>query len=571
MTLGVSLQNALSTTWLLLEPCSPAPNLLDPYIMHQLFFLLLVLISFEAVAQTENQVRFGAPYSSIKSTDHYFLVDEAHHELIALRKAPSVKHKKSMMSLSMQVFNLNTLHEKHRQDKLALPKKTALLAPLYFHQTVYLFYHHYDEPSTNKQLFAQAINSETVSLENDPIPLIDNEELYNYSLTTSPNQKTLLVKGFKTLDDKKENLQLGLYSFGKDLKPLQQTLVELPYPEKQVVVNDFCIDNQGIPYLLLKVYTPDSEVKRDVVKTKIKGSFRKKNTINYHVELLTINPNDGSFKVNKIPLSTTLPKGFHLEASPNNQIYCIGHYTSKDSKTGGVQGLFVWELAPKTGVLHERYYSIPLEVMTQYEQPDAQRAQAKAALKGRAEVMGLDLNTLQLYQDSSLLINASVFRLATHSYMSNRQLQSDQVYLYQGIFVTKIHPDGTLAWMNKIPKNQQSTRSTNRLGYTYFSDLNHHYYLHMDHAKNDRLGKFDVPKVYKEGESGIVRVAILDHQTGELTRKPLIHTRKQRNRQGYKLFPFSHQHVVPTTAGKVVIEFDLERKQSVLMEVDMEE
>lgn len=539
--------------------------------MPQLFLLLLVLVSFGAVAQTENQVRFGVPYSSIKSTNHYFLVDVEHRELITLRKVPSVKHKKAPTSLSMQVFNLNTLDEKHRSDKLVLPKNVTLLAPLRFHQTTYLFCRHYDEPSTNLQLFAQAINHETVSLENTPIPLIQNEKPYDYSLTLSPDQKTLLIKGVKPFDDKEGNLKLWLYSFGKDLTPLQQTLIELPYSEKQVIISDFCIDNQGTPYLLLKVYTHNNKGKRDVVKTKIKGSFRKKSTINYHVELLTVNPNDGSFKVNKVPLTSTLPKDFHLEASPNNQIYCTGYYTSKDSKTGGVRGLFVWELTPETSVLRERYYSIPLEVMTQYEQSDVQHAQAKAAMKGRAEVMGLDLNTLQFHQDGSLLVNASVFRLVTRSYRSNRQLQTYQVYLYQGIFVTKIHPDGTLAWMKKIPKNQQSTRSTNRLGYTYFNDINHHYYLHMDHPKNDRLGKFDVPKVYREGESGIVRAAILNHQTGELTRKPLIHTRKKHNRQGYKLFPFSHQHIIPITAGKVVIEFDLERKQNVLMEVNMEE
>ncbi len=400
--------------------------------------------------------------------------------------------------------------------------------------------------------------------------MIGDEDLYDYSLTQSPNQKILLIKGLKTLENKEDSLYLSFHSVGENLQSLNQTLVKLPYPKSRITVRDFCVDNRGIPYLLLKVYDSD-DGKLDVIKTKVEGSWRKKNTVNYHLEILTVNPYTGAFAINKLTLEDRLPKNFHLEAGPNNKVYCAGYYTSKDSKTGDVRGLFVWELEPITGVLRERYYPVPLEVMTQYEPPETQRAQARAALKGAAEVSGLDLNTIQFQSDNSLLINAEVFRIVTRSYMSNRQLQSYRLYLHQGIFATKINPDGTLAWINKIPKNQERLRTSDGIGYTYFSTPNRHYYLHMDHPKNTRLGKFDVPNTYKDGDFGNIVVATLDHQTGELDRDIIIHTRKQRNSYNYRLSPFSHRKIIATTDGKAILKFTLERKQDVLMEVDMEE
>lgn len=537
--------------------------------MRYLFTLLLFLVAWWTTAQSEKHVRFGATYPTIKSNNQHFVVDATTDELIAIKETAYPKAQKGNGTLTIQVFNLNTLKQKQRQDELELPNNIGILAPLYFHETTYLFYRGRSDNRNDKQLWAQAIDASTAGLKGAPIHLIDQDPLSSYNLTQSPDKKTLLVQGLKPSESSDDSLRLSFYSFGKGLQPLTKAIVTLPYSKQWITISDFCVDNRGIPYLLLKVYHETN--KRDLIRTKIRGSWRKQTIINYHLELLTLNPYNGSFKINKILLDTLLPNQFHLEASPDNKIYCAGYYTSKDSKLGGSRGLFVWELEPIAGVLRERYYPIPLEVMTQYEQPEEQRTQARAGLKGNAEMAGLDLNTLQFHNDGSVLVNASVARMETRSYMSNRQLQAYQVYLYQGIFVTKIYSDGSLAWINKIPKNQQSTHATDRLGYTYFHDANRHYYLHMDHIKNERLGKFDVPKVYKDGESGTIRVAILDHQTGELRRKPLIHTRKQRNSFDYRLLPFSHRHVIPSLEGKVVLELDMERKQTILMEVDMEE
>lgn len=536
--------------------------------MRHLITLSLVLVVGWTTAQPEKHVRFGAPYPALKSYDQHFVVNDTASELIVVKEMAVPRAQRGSSPLTLQVFNTNTLRQK-QQNRVELTNSLGLLAPLQFHGTTYLFYRGRAEERAEKQLWAQAIESSTASLKGEPIHLTLQTPLSGYSLTQSPNQKTLLVQGDPITDSTKDSLQLGFYSFRKDLQLLSQATVTLPYPERRVTVSDFCVDNRGIPFVLLKVY--DETGKRDLIKTKVEGVWRKQNTINYHVELLTIDPYTGSFKVNKILLDTLLPNQFHLEAGPNNKVYCAGYYTSKNSKSEGARGLFVWELEPITGVLRERYYPLPLEVMTQYEPSEEQRAQARAALKGNAEMDGLELNTLHFDNDGSLLVNASVFRIETRSYMTNRQLQAYQLYLYQGIFVTKIYADGTLAWINKIPKNQQSTRTTNRLGYTYFKDANRHYYVHMDHTRNDRLGKFDVPRVYKDGDAGSIRIAILDHQTGELKRKPLINTRKQRNSFGYRLFPFSHRHVVPLGDGKAILELDLDRKQKVLMEIDMEE
>jgi len=355
--------------------------------MHQFLLPLLILTTSWVTAQTENQVRFGAPYPSIKSTQKHFIVDETARALIVLKEpVRSKKRQENTPNIAIHVFNLNTLHPTRHQDQVLLPNGSTVLAPLHFHHKTYLFYRNNKETPNDKRLFAQIIDSKTADLAGDPIRLIGNEQLYDYSLTQSPDKKTVLIQGFKTLDHRDDKLQLGFYSFGKDLQALTQTMVELPYAQKQATIYDFCVDNQGIPYLLLKVYHQKSGEKRDVTKTKVAGKWRKQNEINYHIELLTINPKDGSFTIHKILLDKRLPNDFHLEASPNNRVYCAGYYTDKNSKEGGARGLFVWELEPQTGVLRERYYPIPLEVLTQYEQAEVQRAQAKAGLKGEAEV-----------------------------------------------------------------------------------------------------------------------------------------------------------------------------------------
>ena len=123
--------------------------------------------------------------------------------------------------------------------------------------------------------------------------------------------------------------------------------------------------------------------------------------------------------------------------------------------------------------------------------------------------------------------------------------------------------------MTKIPKEQLTMRPPGSASYVYFYDHENHYYLHMDDGRNAKLGKFDPPKTYKDGEYGTLMVDAINHQTGERQRYPIIHTHKRKNDQRYRLYPFNIRHLRSIGEGKVLIEFYIERKRDVLMLLDM--
>ncbi len=81
--------------------------------MRYTLLYLLLFLPLWGMTQPEQQVRFGAPYPSVKSTKEYFLVDAPKKELIVLQKTPASKPKKENAVIELQVFNLNTLRPKH--------------------------------------------------------------------------------------------------------------------------------------------------------------------------------------------------------------------------------------------------------------------------------------------------------------------------------------------------------------------------------------------------------------------------------------------------------------------------
>lgn len=532
--------------------------------MRFFFFLLFLSNSIGLWAQSEDY-RLGAPYHVIDAPYKTYLTDTASQTLVAVKE--NFRRFSKNNKIYLQTFDLKTLEERTNIQTKPFSNSADIIQLFLFHGRIYVMYRDRTREKKDRRIFVQEIDPQTGDFKDEAFRIIGNEDLGDISAQTSTDGKQLIIQGLKILDAEDDNIQVAYYVFGKDFKK-QSTIVELPYTYKRASIRDYHVGEDGTPYLLLKVYPEDTKRKKDLVRKEKKGSHRQGKMVNYHIEMLRIDPTTGTFTTHKIDLEDKLPIDYVLAAGPNKQVVCGGYYTLPDSKRQGADGLFMVRMDDNGAFLSSLYYEIPLDILAQYETSSTQRIQAKNEQKDNAEMFDLRMTLLKFQPDGSILINGEVQFSRTYTVSnSNGGYSTRTVYYYQDILVSKIDPKGQLAWINKLPKHQAGNQVRGGMGHRYFGDQGIHYYLYLDHKDNEKMGKFDAPKLHKDGRGGILMVSVVHDKTGEVAKKAIINI--SRNDSPYRFYQFRTSRIQPVGDRKAVIEFYVKKKRDVLMEITL--
>lgn len=520
------------------------------------FILVLVPFFFFTsllLAQTP-AFRVGTPYKVVDADKKYYFSDPDNNLMLSIKDRNN--------KIILQRFELATLKEVKRSDKIMLPNLTYIYDIVRIHGRIYLLQADYSDGRRNLKLFAQQIDPYNCTLVGSMISVLDGKNISNIDAQQRGEDGDLLLLGFRA-DRMGGNEQRFAYCnvLGKDLISIGKQELLFPHKKRQADIIDYHLDQQGVPYILTKV-RPSKNSRRDLIG---RGEDA---VINYQLEILKFNLKDGSYTTIPIKLDEHQIESSWLYAGVDGQVICTGFYSKRESKTIEPDGIFVLKIDPEAKLLEHRHYEFSIEILTQYKNAGQQSRIARADRKGQAEMNNLKLKKIVVQEDNSLIIIGEVdFIITTTNTSNGGATYTRTTYHYYDMLVTKINPDGSLAWMRKLPKRQVGSRGRGGMSFQHVKLNDQHYFLYMDNPKNEIVNVYELPAIYADGRRGILTAYQVDDATGKAKKAQILDTINNRSKN--KFYQFDIGRVIPSSSSAVVIEFYKKAKQDVLVNINL--
>ena len=494
--------------------------------------------------------------------------------------------------LSIQRFDAKAMKEVKRNLVTEVPEGIVVENVAWLGERAYFYFSQWDRPNTTEQLFYQEIDIEKCTLIGKPERLIAIEGkltgmplYYVYWFTlNAPNKFTFL----KSHDESKLLIQsrrnpikkndainhdiIGMYVFDENHKKISGNEIKMPYTEQAMDNLDYHLDSEGIPYLLARV-RPDGSDKNYV------GMGAGKE-INHHIELLKFDIPAGQIKVTKIEAEGYLLKDLWLYDGPNNNMICAGFYTALDRSLlannsrevsanatearmlneDDADGIFIFDMKNSGSITAKNFHEIPVEVINQYERAGVQKRNEKKDKKGKAQFEELVMKEFVVQDDNSILIIGEQVYSTTH--YSNGRVYV--IYHYDDMLMTKIDPNGKLAWMRKLPKRQESSNPMGGVGFKHITLENKHYVIFLDNVKNMDLKLNQRPAKHVDGKGGFLTAYGVEDATGKASKISIFDTK---DAKGIKVKQFSTYRMIQCSKDEFVLEAYKGQKEDVMIKI----
>ncbi|OEK09605.1 hypothetical protein A8C32_12950 [Flavivirga aquatica] len=391
-----------------------------------------------------------------------------------------------------------------------------------------------------------------------------------FSYKTSFDEKTLLIEYRlkpKFRDDSKSYDRISINVFNENLELDWKGQVEMPYTEKKMNNEDYAIDKHGDFYMLASVYEDDSTDEKK----------KKKEGANYHLELFKVKKNTNTIIKNEIKLGDKFIDEVMLYEDVEGNIVITGTSKNPDKgksrvffstkEKGLATGVFTMKLNENGAVSSFKNYDFPLELLKKYATKKEKKKNKKIS-KEEDEKPGLrelKINSIVLNNDGSFLIlGEQRYTVIRTSYSSTGKQRTTITYYYRDILATKINADGTLAWMQKLPKRQIGKRGQGTMSFTHMFAGNNHYLLYLDNVKNLNLPEDKVPYVHTDGKGGYFTAYIINDKTGEVKKEAIFNTRDFNDTE---LEHFDTDKILPLSDSEILIEGFEGRNKDFLVKV----
>ncbi len=286
------------------------------------------------------------------------------------------------------------------------------------------------------------------------------------------------------------------------------------------------------------------------------------------------NRKDVTFK-KKITLRKGIdPASLKLFELENGKIVCVGYYSYGDrkvdknykdySKRGKIFfnaiGVFKFDLVNNTEEVKVDYHDIPKEIINQNLNRSIFNKNKLKEKKG--EVFGIPnfaFDTYHKNNDGSIVLIGEQFKIARgrESY--------EKIYKYGDVLITKVNRDGSLAWMKKLAKKQQSARDKGDLSVKLIKGKDDLYLLYMDEIGNLDIDLLKEPSRYVAG-GGFLTAYKIHYNSGDAKKISLLDTRKVK---GVKTSQFALSRVSSNTNDEFILEVYKKKKEDILIKVEL--
>lgn len=531
---------------------------------------LLLSLSYLAFTQakvsTEFETSIGSPYKVIDAKEKYYFSKGS--EILTL--------KIDGRDAKIQKLNSKTLNFIQVQDfEDFMPKGGILETVIDFNDKIFLLYSLWDKP--NEQLFAKEIDfAKGAFTGSDKLILKTDKKIsygsgfffgiggYGYgaygttgkfSFNLSFDNKKLLVQyrlkpEIKNDDNSYDIIGMNVYS-GNMSKDWAKE-VTMPYTEKKMNNLDYTLDSEGNVYMLTTVYEDNT--------TKLERDGK----ANFHMEILKVKTNTGQIKSTKVDMEGKYINELWLKENKSGQIIGAGYYSSNVRQLDDADGVFMFKLDKEGMIKDKKMYEIPVSVLNKYLTERQQKKNEKRDEDDKATFTDLELRNLIVQEDGSIVIIGEQYFYITRTYTTQNGTTTRTTYYYNDMLVTKINPDGKLAWMQKLGKRQSGAAGQGGMSFKYMQKNGSHYLLFLDNVKNLELPSNEVPKRHIDGMGGFMTAYKLDDKSGDISKLSLFDLRDVK---GTEVFQFNTERILSTSDSEFVVEVYKKKKEDILIKV----
>lgn len=545
------------------------------------FLILLLANSFFAQAQEIPEISYDF---KIETSEPYPVVDGEKYYLAVENHMVSVKRQKN--EIVMQKFSTSgTLKELDRQTYADMPDNYSIEDVLQIGTSFYVFYSVYDKPNTTEQLFkrefdplelkflgdGERIIAVEGKLTGSPFGSISNG--YGFGFSFGVVDKFDIMKSFdgskiiiqyrkkpEVKNDSKSFDIIGMVLYDNSMKELWNREITMPYTEKKMNNLDFSLDSQGNGYVLALVYNDES------TKRFIKG------VINYHIELIKIDGNTGKVSTTPIDLDNKNINSIALYENGQSYMTCVGFYAN-GKIAESAEGIFAFKLDSDGNISDEITHEIPVSVLNQYVKAKKAAKNVKKEDAGKdVDFDNLVMRDLVFMEDGSIVVTAE-----QHYVVEHRDSKTGRVYYtyyYNDILISKISPNGELAWMQKLGKRQKGSAGRGGMSFEHVYANNHHYLFFFDNINNLELATDEVPKLHMDGAGGFLTAYKVNDESGKVSKVSILDTRevklKPSDPKGIPIYQVTPKKVLKLSPNEFVLESYIKKKRDMFIKMTIE-
>ena len=534
--------------------------------------LLLLLISFNSYSQkslsSDYDYSISQPYQSIDGEEYFFNYND---EIIIVKR-----DKKNVI---IQKFSTDKPTElKHTEYSISdiFPKNWVMEGVEQINDVIYFFYSSYEGKETlNERLYSKKITFKEGIFE----PGFDKQIIstngkvannlqsgraarfaFNYGFNgndkfqiTKSNNRIVAKYRRVSKEIKEKDLEIiGMQVFDGNLEKIWENDFTMPYPDDQIKLLDYTMDDNGNVYILIKKY--DDGSKKD-------KKDKKDGTANYNMELFKFSKESKNAVITKIVVGDKFIEEVGIFKGPNDTMFC-GGYFSDGGRKSGVNGIFSFKIDADGSLVDKKMFEIPLEILNQYENNKTERRNTRNEDKDKADYKNLKLKKIYFQSDGTI----TFFGEEVYYKELNSKNGTRYIYYNDDILVSQITASGEMGWTIKIPKRQISGQTGYGISFSHFFKNGFHYVIFLDNIKNIDLPKDKVPATHTEGHGGYLTAVKIDNN-GEYTKGSIMDLRNVKG--NLELSDFDKDAIIADSENNFYMEFSKSRKEDVLVKVEL--
>ncbi|MBC7486917.1 MAG: hypothetical protein H7282_09220 [Cytophagaceae bacterium] len=472
---------------------------------YRLLLIAFTFIFYTGLAQVKNvEIKVGKPYKLTKGQPRNYFYDGRY--TIALKTS-------DRRVVTVQCFDTQTNTEVSKNIYTDLPEH-EVQPPIESNGNFYYLYHFYNGKEKKQQLCSRRVNvaqgtlepavvicstspTVTILFEEDITPILPVHFKITKSFDSSKVLITYRVKPKSRNDDSNFDVW-GYHVLDKDLKPLWNKEVQMPYVQTKMNKWSSAVTSQGKVYQL--IYSNINKYELLLIK---------QDTIETH--LLDLMPELRASE-------------FHLNETKDGNVMCTCFYTSEiltstgkdyrmaissalDVKVYISDGLYFAEVSPDGKLIQEGKYEIPLDLLNAYEDEKTRTLNKEKESLGAAGQRDIKITNHLYTEDGGCIIigEQQYYDLSAQFY----DKYAHATIVYGQIYAIKLDAQGKLVWIKKLPKKQSSYYKIRGMGMKSFTLNGYVYIIYLDTPGSE----FKENDVALEGQTLTVRK--MNEETGE--------------------------------------------------------
>ncbi|HEY9083919.1 MAG TPA: hypothetical protein VIN73_11340 [Vicingaceae bacterium] len=476
----------------------------------------------------------------------------------------------SNKNIHLRKFNLSTLDIEKSESFDLFTKEVSLEKVLKIKDRIFMFYalREGDFNNYKESLYYREIDPNTCSFEGKGKLLINTDfevtsvyesgyPSYNNFEIKLTDDNELMAVSYKIDKLKKEKAIYCYKVFDAEFNLQWEKDITMPHDIEYIEGIDFSIDNQGDIYSAFNVYENKNKQFKD---SKLQKAFE--------IELYKIEKSSATPYYYTLKIDSNYAANSVKFVQTEEGVKCVGlsSFIGYNNRFSDPSGFFMFN--PQDSISEIKNYIIPDSII--YLNEKASTITTQESIKRRygknkfkSYISNLSIERVQVLKDGSVLLVAEQSRTVNRSGFiplasSTILLIQDFNMMFESAYFTKINKDGSLAWIDKLVKKQETDMQITVDGYNklgkdmvIIEDENKINIIYNDHLKNLSLNNSKPPKRLKNRRNGVLLKYSINKISGNSTKDFFSKSNKIND---VKVSQFNTSCFVTEYEGSVVFE-----------------